>query len=67
MIVHDFDVIRTVVFQVKQIRHWSLIRILYCPAPFPDNFSNLFPALAARSPSFTPLSNIGVDCRVRQE
>ena len=32
---------RTVVFPSKQIRHWSLIRILYCPALFPDNFSNV--------------------------
>jgi hypothetical protein len=51
MIVRYFDVIGPSSFQVKQIRHWSLIRIMYCPALCPG--SNLFPGLAARSPSFT--------------
>ena len=57
MIVHNFDVMRTVVLPSKTNRHWPLIRILYCPALSPDNFSSLFPGLAARSPSVTAIQH----------
>jgi hypothetical protein len=57
MIVHNFDVMRTIVVPSKQIRHWPFIRILYCPALLADNFPTIR-GLAATSPRFTGVSNI---------
>ena len=58
MIVHDFNVIRTVTFPRKTDSPLVVDPDTVLSGLSPDNFSNLFPRLAARSPSFTALSSI---------
>jgi hypothetical protein len=58
MIVHDFKVMRTIVFPKKTDPPLVVDPDTYCPALSPDKFSNLFPGLAARPPNFTAVSNI---------
>lgn len=43
MIINNFDMIGLPSSQQKQMRHWSLIRILYCPTRFPCSASSRFP------------------------
>ena len=40
------------------MRHWSLIRMLYCPLRFPFSFSSLFPGGIRRSSSASAASRI---------
>jgi len=43
VVVHDFDAVRSIRLPDKQIRHWSLMRMLCWPLRSALNASNCFP------------------------